>query len=135
MSSNNDEQHWTYRARPATNLHFPRGVVSADTLDVEIDLGFEIYHRVRVKLANVVTADEHGDSPGERAEAERQRDYVIAWIAEAGGRGPAWPLEIETDRDNYQDSQYLANVRRRSDGVDLETALCEEYRSVEEVAQ
>lgn len=71
---------WTYQATVER-------VVDGDTLDLDIDLGFRIHSRQRVRLHGVDTPEIHGvrhDSE-EYAQGMAARDFVERWIDEHGG--------------------------------------------------
>ena len=53
---------YTYRARVVR-------VVDGDTYDVIVDLGFEIYHKIRVRLRNVDTPEVYGRNASEEGRA------------------------------------------------------------------
>lgn len=62
---------WSYRAEVAR-------VVDGDTLDLMVDLGFDVHVLVRVRLAGV-NAPERGTVQGAAARA-----FVVDWCAGAG---------------------------------------------------
>lgn len=71
-------------------------VVDGDTIDVEIDLGFDIWHKVRLRLAHI-DAYELSTTIGKEAKA-----YLIAALEGA-------TVEIKTQKtDKY--GRYLAEV-------------------------
>lgn len=62
-------------------------VVDGDTLDVEVDLGFRVLHRVRVRLEDVDTPETYGvkkDSDEFRA-GVKARNFVVDWINKWAG--------------------------------------------------
>jgi len=80
---------WTYQAR----CH---RVIDADTLDLGVDLGFDVTIRRRVRLA-AINAPELGTPEGRAA-----RDWVTQWVDNHPGD---WPLTVTTrqtaSRDRY----------------------------------
>jgi len=79
-------------------------VVDGDTVDLEIDLGLEIRHRIRVRLYGIDTPELHSTVASERAAAQKARVFVIDAIF---GR----PLIVETIKDRTEKyGRYLANV-------------------------
>jgi len=62
---------WTYRAHC---YH----VVDGDTFDVAVDLGFMVYHKIRIRLRGVDTPEIYGAHP--TPEGKAASDYVKALI-------------------------------------------------------
>lgn len=76
---------WYYRARIDR-------VVDGDTIDVEIDLGFHVHTRQRLRLGRIDTP-ERGQPGFELAKA-----VVEDWLAAAAGMAMStdWPLRVAT---------------------------------------
>ena len=73
-------------------------VVDGDTLDVAIDLGFDITHNVRVRLLEI-NAPEMGTPEGPKA-----KDYVCKWFAKQGEK-----FTLKTQKDKHDSfGRYLA---------------------------
>lgn len=68
---------------PATVIH----VVDGDTLDVEIDLGFNVTLTERVRLANIDTSEIHfvDNESDEYAEGIKHTNFVEEWVKSADG--------------------------------------------------
>jgi len=87
---------WTYRARLVR-------VVDADTLEMEVDLGFQVIKRETLRLAGL-DAPELGT-----AEGRTVRALVLDWMDEVG-LAVEWPLLVTTRKtDKYR--RYIAVVR------------------------
>jgi micrococcal nuclease len=72
-------------------------VVDGDTIDVEIDLGFDIWHKTRLRLANIDAFERYTD------QGKKATEYVI----EALSSQPTY--EITTYKtDKY--GRYLAEI-------------------------
>lgn len=72
----------------------PENVLTYDTLDITVDLGFYSSREIRLHLSEVEhEAEEEGtDSP--ETEGDRTKtNFVNEWIATAGGG--EWPLVVE----------------------------------------
>lgn len=54
-------------------------IVDGDTIDVEVDLGFRMYAKVRVRLLGVDTPEVRGP---ERPEGLISSDFVRRWVGE-----------------------------------------------------
>ena len=57
-----------------------KNVVDGDTVDVTIDLGFSIYHTIRVRLAGIDTAEINSPILEERELAKKAKMYVMAFL-------------------------------------------------------
>lgn len=51
-------------------------VVDGDTLDIQLDLGFKIYHSIRTRLLNVDAHEIKSNDPEEKRKAEYEKNYV-----------------------------------------------------------
>lgn len=82
-------------------------VVDGDTLDVNIDLGFDVWIKQRVRLMGLNTPEIHSANAGERTRAQAAKQFVLDTLA---ARTPASGiLPIKT----YKDDKYgriLADV-------------------------
>lgn len=107
-------------------------VVDGDTLDLVVDLGFRCTREVRVRLADVDTAEIYGTSEGseEHERGDEQAAFVREWLAEAEGQqGGAWPLTVRTEKETGKYGRYIATVER-PDGAFLADALKQEWPSL-----
>ena len=116
---------WEYRAAVER-------VVDGDTLDIRIDLGFGVIltgDEARVRLRDIDTAEIFGASKGsdEYATGQRHKQFVEAWVTEAGDE--EWPFLIETTKDDERGKygRWLARIERRRDGAVLNEDLVEEF--------
>ena len=105
---------YTYRARCTK-------VVDGDTYDFEVDLGFYITHKIRVRLKNM-------DTPELRARSEAQREHAKEASAFVAGHllGPEPPwVTLRTEKDKIGIyGRYTATVTF-GDGQDLGSMLKE----------
>lgn len=80
-------------------------VVDGDTLDLEIDLGFGVFTRQRVRLMGI-NAAEHDTDGGEKA-----IEFVKAWVAE---HGPQFTVRTQKDKKDQDKKEkygrYLATI-------------------------
>jgi micrococcal nuclease len=82
-------------------------VVDGDTLDVEIDLGFHVYHELRLRL-NHVDAPEMSTAAGKAAKA-----YVVSWMTTCPN---GTDVIVKTDRDKTEKyGRYLGVVLAAGD--------------------
>lgn len=75
-------------------------VVDGDTLDLQVDLGFAVLTRQRVRLLGI-NAAEHGTALGDKATA-----FVKDWVAK---NGPVFTVRTQKDK-REKFGRYLATV-------------------------
>ncbi|RLM47452.1 hypothetical protein DVK00_02795 [Haloarcula sp. Atlit-47R] len=84
-----------YREYPARVVD----VIDGDTLDIEVDVGFNMTRTIRLRLKGIDTAEMYGvkkDSDEYEAGHEHM-DYAISWIgAETHSHGGEWPFIART---------------------------------------
>lgn len=51
-------------------------VIDGDTYEIQVDLGFRIFHSIHLRLRNFNTAELRSSNPLEVAHAKEARDYV-----------------------------------------------------------
>jgi endonuclease YncB( thermonuclease family) len=88
------------------------GVVDGDTIDVRIDLGFDIVRRERVRIDGINTPEIRTKDAEVKQRGVAAREFVVAWVAEH----PRVRLTTVKDSDKY--GRYLARVQGL-DGSDL----------------
>ena len=95
-------------ASAAVNPYLYRGrvvkVVDGDTVDVDIDLGFGITRRERVRLAGVNTPELHSKDAGEQEAARGAKAFVVDWLA------PLSEVFLRTEKEREKYGRYLAEV-------------------------
>ena len=80
-------------------------VIDGDTVDLSIDLGFNIHHRVRVRLYGVDTPESRTTDKVEKAAGLKSKEFVKSWF-DANPK-----LVIQTMKDkNEKYGRILANV-------------------------
>lgn len=72
-----------------------RRVVDGDTLDLDIDLGFSMSIRQRVRLRDIDTPEIASKDAGDRERAKAARDFVAAWCSRQQQQ-----ITVETTRDD-----------------------------------
>lgn len=112
---------WMYRCRVER-------VVDGDTLDLEVDLGFRVYHRVRVRLASIDTPEVRGP---EREFGLQAKAFVEEWVKSRDSIHE-WPFLVATSKTGKY-GRWLADLfvnispwdqeATASDGVGLVAAL------------
>lgn len=98
-------------------------VVDGDTLDVVVDLGFNVRRTVRVRLVDVDTAEIHTvpEDSDEYARGQEHAQFVREWVAAADDS--EWPLRLTTRKERGLYGRYVADVVRDDTGESLTAAL------------
>ena len=78
-----------------------KNVVDGDTIDVTIDLGFSIYHTIRLRLADIDTPELNSTILEERERAKKSKMFVMQYLGKE--------VVINThSKDKY--GRYIASV-------------------------
>jgi micrococcal nuclease len=105
-------------------------VVDGDTLDLEVDLGFSVFHRVRVRLAGVDTPETFGvkhDSP-EYAAGVQARTFVEDFVAMNDGRVTVVTLKDKKGKfGRYLATIHAGDVATSLNDLLIEKGLAEKY--------
>lgn len=72
-------------------------VIDGDTVDLTLDLGLRIYHRLRVRLYGIDTPELNATDPAVRERAVRAKDALANILA----RGPLYVETIKDRLDKY----------------------------------
>lgn len=124
-----EEAEWfTFQARVS-------GIVDGDTLDLTVDLGFQSWRSIRVRLGGLDTAEIHNTSRDSEAYQTgiEHRDYVTAWTrTQAQGSGYAYPFVVTTAPATGKYGRYIAVVRAKASGDVLNADLVEEFPGVKD---
>lgn len=116
---------WHYQAQLSR-------VVDGDTQDLVVDLGFNCWHHIRVRLKDVDTAEVYGvDHESEEYQrGKRQTEWVRDWYAEAfvehDNTESEWPLVIRSEQTGKY-GRWLATVERKCDNEMLNEAIIERW--------
>ena len=107
---------YIYRARPVR-------VIDGDTLDVDVDLGFHIFTRQRLRLLGIDTPEIYGREASPRGAAAKERVEELVMLEE-------WLLIATEKSDSF--GRYLAEVYlpsgRKLGQILLDEGLAEVYR-------
>jgi micrococcal nuclease len=82
-------------------------VVDGDTMDLDVDLGFRVHARIRVRLAGIDTPEIHGvkhDSE-EYQEGMKAKAFVESWVSSYGP-----DLIVVTSKGTGKYGRWIANV-------------------------
>ena len=91
-------------------------VIDGDTLDVTVDLGFKISHRVHLRLAEVNTPELNSPDPALKKKALEAKATVEEFVRDSGGY-----VQVDTYKTEKY-GRYLAVVFGRG-GISLNTLL------------
>lgn len=78
-------------------------VIDGDTIEVYVDMGFEIHHKIRVRLLNVLAPEIFSGSPEARAKGKIAKEYLNSILS---GRY----VKIQTVKDHTTFNRYIATV-------------------------
>jgi len=105
-------------------------VIDGDTIDVVVDLGFNMRRDIRLRLAGVDTAETYGVSHDseEYARGSEHTQFVEQWIdTDATSE---WPFIVRTEKKG-KFGRYIATIERKADGNELTEALLKEFDGIE----
>lgn len=108
-------------------------IVDGDTIDVELDLGFRITRVVRLRLADVDTAEIYGveHESEEYEQGKVHSDFVGNWF-DSRQNFSEWPFVVKTDKDSKgKYGRFIATVTAKQDGSTLNDALVDSFPEVE----
>lgn len=78
-------------------------VIDGDTVEIHIDMGFEIHHTIRVRLLNVMAPEIFSGPTEVRAKGKIAKDYLDSLL-----RGKY--VKIQTVKDHTSFNRYIATV-------------------------
>lgn len=108
-------------------------VIDGDTIDVTVDLGFDMRRDIRLRLKGIDTAEIHGVDH-DSSEYERgieQTEFVQAWFTQGQSMYDGeWPFIVETEK-RGKFGRYLAVIERKDNKSVLQFAIKENYDNVE----
>ncbi len=82
-------------------------VVDGDTLVLMIDLGFNILHKITVRLLDIDTPELRG---AERPDGLLAKQFVENWIHDISSTGLEWPLVVTTSKTGKY-GRWLADIQ------------------------
>ena len=85
-------------------------VIDGDTVEMEIDCGFTIKKRERVRLLGVNTPEMKGES---RAQGLLARDFTVKWFADRSG--DVFCRTVKDKEDSF--GRYLADITSGADSL------------------
>lgn len=123
-----ESEHFVYRAALVR-------VVDGDTYDMRVDLGFRIFHRIRVRLAGVDTAETYGvkHSSEEYQTGMLHSRWVRGWF-DGQANGEEFPFLVSTKKGTGKYGRWAALIRARSNGDSLRSRLVAAFPAVDEWA-
>lgn len=89
-------------------------IVDADTVDLEIDLGFDVHIKQRVRLAGIDAPERFTDEG--RAATKWLMDFV-GWMAPRGHSYPSVTIRSEKVLSKGKYGRYIAHVYRGRDEI------------------
>lgn len=97
-------------------------IIDGDTLDLDIDLGFDIWHAIRVRLYGLNTPETRSKDVLEKQAGNLAKDYVKNWLDING-----YDIKIQTFKDKTEKyGRILAEVWNDSSQICLNMELIKE---------
>lgn len=97
-------------------------VIDGDTLDLDIDLGFDIWHSIRVRLFGVDTPETRSSNIEEKQAGTLAKEYVKKWLDTNG-----YDIMIQTFKAKTEKyGRILADVYDKGSSKCLNTELIAE---------
>ena len=103
-------------------------VVDGDTIDVELDLGFSILMRARVRLLGIDTPESRTRDLEEKKFGQAAKDYLNHWIEEQ-----EYVMIESTEKGKF--GRVLGNVWNPECTVCVNTKMIEDHHAVEYTGQ
>lgn len=97
-------------------------IVDGDTIDVELDLGFDITYKARIRFVGVNTPESRTRDLEEKALGLAAKDFVGRWLLEETGMNPI----IETSLDKKGKFGRILGRIVNDEGVCLNDVLISE---------
>ncbi len=73
-------------------------VPASNTVDLILDLGFDIHYRVEMTLDGVMTPDSRSDDPGERDAGMAVQNFIAVWAVDQPDKKVVAHVARVTDR-------------------------------------
>lgn len=94
-------------------------VIDGDTAELDIDLGFNLTARHRVRVLGIDTPEMNDADPVVRSRARLAKETLTGLLSTPAEHGP-WPLVIKTEKaDSF--GRYLATIS--AGGIDVATHM------------
>lgn len=124
LTGSHQEAEWfTFQARAER-------IVDGDTLDLEVDLGFQVYRTIRVRLGGLDTNEIYGvkQDSMEYQRGIEQKQFVEDWaFAEQHLQGEAWPFVLTTAQRTGKYGRYIGVLRAKNSNSILNEDLVAAY--------
>jgi micrococcal nuclease len=104
-------------------------IVDGDTIDVTVDVGFDMRRDIRLRLKGVDTAETYGvdHNTQEYQRGVKHTEFVEQWCDDAGDS--EWPFIVRTEKKGSF-GRYLATIERKTDGKKLTEELKDTFTDV-----
>lgn len=97
-------------------------VVDGDTVDLDVDLGLDIHHLLRVRLLGIDTPELHSSIPEEREKAKQARLFLQEGLMQSDVSSKSLTIKTEKDRTEKY-GRYLATIFAIGDSVSFNQKL------------
>lgn len=123
------DRSWTFPARIVR-------VIDADTIEVVLDLGFDMRRKMAIRLAGVNAPETRGE---EREHGLRVKERACAWVAQHVAESDSkvwdegWPFRVRTEKEKRTFTRYVGRVYPLGGALSLNLAV-EEWSEEERQA-
>ena len=100
-------------------------VVDGDTLELDVDLGFDCSIRIMCRLEGIDTPEIRGGTAESKAAGFAARDAAADWVAAQPGR---WPLVVSTSGRSF--TRWVGVIRSDTSGDSLADVLAMDGHAV-----
>lgn len=124
---------WNRQARLDYHRTMYSPIIDGDTMDFVVDLGFYCQFRLRMRLADVDTAEIFGvkKETEEYKRGMKHKEFVENWMPDYPEEVTSeWPVYIQTERATGKYGRWIGDVWRKGDDKSLTEALQENFDDI-----
>ena len=108
-------------------------VVDGDTMDVILDLGFDIHHAVRVRMAGIDTPESRTRDLDEKARGKLAKEFLKNWVTEYENNKKNIVIKTKKEKAKGKFGRVLGELW--VEGVNVNEDMMESYHAVPYSAQ
>ena len=108
-------------------------IVDGDTLDVVLDLGFNIFHSCRVRMAGIDTPESRTRDLDEKARGKLAKEFLKNWVTEYENNKKNIVIKTKKEKAKGKFGRVLGELW--VEGVNVNEDMMESYHAVPYSAQ
>ena len=108
-------------------------VVDGDTVDVVLDLGFNIFHSCRVRMAGIDTPESRTRDLDEKARGKLAKEFLKNWVTEYENNKKNIVIKTKKEKAKGKFGRVLGELW--GEGVNVNEDMMESYHAVPYSAQ